>query len=126
MSGIYIPLVMIPRFTSYVGDGDYRSVLLDVSEYAAFVLSVWRGPLVKGVGTGAGLSLTFEDSDDAEVWTTVSGTSAIVTADASSVVSAELTKRWLRVRLELTEDSTDHAVALTCWAMGHLVRREQA
>ena len=125
MSGLYVPLVMIPRFTTYVGAGasPYVSVPLDVSEYESANLTVWRGPLIGEAG--ATLALKFQDSDDADVWSNAS--TPITTADASSVVVLTLRRRWLRASLELAADVSDpqHAVALTCWAIGNLVRRER-
>jgi hypothetical protein len=125
MAGLYVPLVMIPRFTSYVGAGTYTTAPLEVSEYGSFVLTVWRGPLVGNPANGAGLSLVFEQSDDAEIWSAFSGISAITTANTNSVATTDLTMRWLRARMTLTEDSTNHVVAMTCWASGNLVRRER-
>jgi hypothetical protein len=125
MSGLYVPLVMIPRFTSYVGQGTYTTAPLDVSEFAKFTLTVWRGPFVTGTGTGSGMSITFEQSDDAEMWTTFSGISAITSANTSSIVTADLTMRWFRVKADMTEDNVNHVVALTCWAIGNLERRER-
>ena len=124
MAGLNVPLVMIPRFTSYVGAAAYTTAPLDVSEYGSFVLTVWRGPLVGTPVSGAALSLVFEQSDDADVWSTFTGVSAITTANANSVVTADLTMRWFRAKVTLTEDA-NHVVALTCWAVGNLVRRER-
>lgn len=127
MAGLYVPLVMIPRFTSYVGEGEYTTAPLDVTEFAGFNLTIWRGPLVGNLGsaTGAGLSLVFQQSDDAEAWTDLLGISPITTASASSIIAFGLTGRWFRAKLTLTADSTD-IVALTLWAMGNLERRERS
>jgi len=116
-TGLYVPLVMIPRFTTYVGQATYTSAPLDVNDYVAFTLTVWRGPLL---GSGSTLSCVFEVSEDADVWSD-SGISAITTANTSSSVSTTLTRRWLRVKVTLTGADS----ALTCWAIGNLERREQ-
>lgn len=126
MAGLYVPLVMIPRFTSYVGAGEYTTAPLDVTEFSSFNLTIWRGPLVGNLGTatGAGLSLVFQQSDDAEVWTSLLGIAAITTANASDIIAFGLTGRWFRAKLTLTADSTS-IVALTVWAIGNLERRER-
>lgn len=123
MAGELVPLVMIPRFTTYVGASEYLTVPLVVSSYQSVKITVWRGKLVGAPGTGASLNVIFQTSNDAEVWTDVS-MSAITTADASELVEFAMKERWLRVRLVLTED-TDSVVALTLWAVGFLEVREQ-
>ena len=35
-TGLYVPLVMIPRFTTYIGQGTYTTAPLDVSAYSSF------------------------------------------------------------------------------------------
>jgi len=121
MAGLYVPLVMIPRFTSYVGAGTYTSVAMDVSEFAHFILTVWRGPLVSG--TSPTFTMVFEESDDADVWSAFSGISTINTANANSVVESDLTRRWMRVKVTLAQSTS--TIAITCWAIGNLERRER-
>lgn len=126
-AGAYVPLVMVPRFTSYVGAATYTTAPLDVSEFQKFIVTVWRGLLVGSVAGGAALFIQFEWSDDADQdgWFTFFGLSPLTTAGATDVVEAELTHRYLRLKVTLTDDATD-VVALSCWASGHLERRERA
>ena len=124
-TGLYVPLVMIPRFTTYIGQGTYTTAPLDVSAYSSFSLTVWRGPLVSGTGPGAGLNIVFQDSDDTEVWAQLAPTPIVSAGPASTAVSCPLIRRWMRLKLTLTENPTDHIVALTCWAIGNLELRER-
>jgi len=123
MAGEYVPLVMMPRFTTYIGEATFETVALDVSEFEKLVLSVWRGPLLGNTGSGASLEITFETSDDNEHWAPFPYVPAITTAGGTTVVEVELLQRFLRSKVVLTKDGTD-LVALTCWAAGHLDRRE--
>ena len=123
MAGELVPLVMIPRFTTYVGAGDYVTVPLRIDNYQSVKITVWRGKLVGDPVTGAGLSAIFQTSNDAEVWTDVSMT-PVTTADGSTLVEFATLERWLRLRLVLVEDA-NHIVALTLWAVGFLEVREQ-
>jgi hypothetical protein len=124
MAGLYVPLVLVPRFTSYVGEGTYETAPLDVSEFARFSVTVWRGPRVGAGGSGGSFELVFEQSDDAQVWSSFTGVSAITTTDTSSIVATDLTMRWMRVKVTLVDDSND-AAAITCWVVGNLERRER-
>ena len=125
MAGEYVPLVMIPRFTSYIGAAEYVTVALDVSAFYKFDIAFWCGPLVGDDGTGASLSATFETSDDNDTWTEVPEIPAITTPNGHTIGNGLLRPRWLRVKIVLTEDA-DHVVAITCWAAGQLERRQSA
>lgn len=127
MAGAYVPLVLVPRYTSYIGAGEYVTAPLDVTEFSRFVVAVWRGLLVGDPVTGAGLSISFEWSDDADAdgWFGFFGHTPITTPNGDTVVTADLSHRYLRMKITLTEDTQD-VVAITIWAAGHLERREGA
>lgn len=113
MKGPLVPLVMIPRFTSYVGAGTFDTAPLDVERYARFVLRVWRGT---ALGTSPAVTIRFQASHDGITWfdlATVSGFNAEGTVDEA------IAWRWLRARVELT--GTDPA--FSCWAAGVLEER---
>lgn len=126
-TGIAVPLVMVPRFTGYVGPGTYATAPLDVSAYSAAHLTLWRGPLVGDTGSGALFECWFETSHDALEWTRVfpPPLSPVITAtDTSSVADVPVTRRWLRIVVRLTADTSD-VVGITCWASGLLEKRIQ-
>ena len=126
MAGELVPLVMIPRFTTYCGAGSFETVPLLVAAYSRATLTVWRGKLVgnwtPSGGSAATFSLVFQGSHDANTW--VDLTTAITTPDVSSKVEFDLNCRWLRVSVVLTTTLPSPLVgAITCWAAGSLVRR---
>lgn len=129
MAGQFVPVVLIPRFTSYIGDSVCRSVALDVTEFQRCILTVWWGPLVGDTSNGAKFELTLEVSDDNDQWVEPSGFTALTVppenaAGGNSTFDVTLTRRFLRIVASMTEDTTDGVVAVTCWAAGHLERRE--
>jgi hypothetical protein len=124
MAGSLVPLVMLPRYTTLVGQlfGAFTTVPVEVADYQKAILTLWRGP----IRAGATFNLACEESGDREAWTTCSGTSILTQStlpeNDDKVVTATLTKRWFRMRIALTNPSGAQA---TFWAVGHLERRER-
>lgn len=118
MPGANVPLVLLPRFTCLAGATTFRTVPLDVNDYANATVNLWRGALA---GTTPTLGVTFEESTDQNTWTTCGGTVLDLDPgeDEEVQVVAHLQKRWFRLVVEL--DGTDPGV--TCWAVGALERR---
>jgi hypothetical protein len=112
------PFVLIPRYTSYVGENvaaeAFVTVPLDVSRFSLAVLTFWRGPLT---GSGAGFSATFQTSHDADSW--FNAAAAVTSVDTCTKHEIALERRWLRVKIELS--GTD--AAISCWATGSLEER---
>jgi len=127
MKGTVEPFVLIPRYTSYVGenkedggvDNSFATVPLDVSAFSKAVLTFWRGPLLGG--PGAAFSAQFESSHDGVTWFPEGA--AITSTDTSDKHDIDLDRRWFRVRIELTENPTNETVGITCWATGNLEQR---
>ena len=96
-----------------------------MSASAIFTVTAWAFPLIGNTGhtPPASLSLDFEWSDDAETWSTFIGSTPITTPSSQTIVQQDLVHRWLRVKLTLVEDQ-DEVVAVTCWVIGNLERRE--
>lgn len=115
--GIQVPLVMVPRFTSYFGNSVFVTVALQVDRYARCVVTVWRGP-VQGGGVFA---VVLQHSHDAETWQNL-GTVVDPGEDQTIVIAEDLTRRWLRLRIELPVGASTDA-AVTCWASGYLEQR---
>ena len=120
MAGVYVPLVLIPRYTTYCGANgtDFTTIAMDVSDYDKAVMSFWRG---------AGLNLTsitidFEESMDQQFWTSCAGGPF---ADPGAGVEGQfqpvLSKRWMRIKLTVASPSV---AVVTCWCIGFLVQRE--
>lgn len=122
MAGELVPLVMVPRFTTYVGAGVFTTVALDVSAFGAVHLATWMGPLIGDTGAGAALtSAELQQSEDGEDWEILFP--MIAGADQHDLVMSPLPRRYLRARIELAAD-TSSVVAVTCWSTGYLERRE--
>ncbi len=110
MAGQAVPIVLIPRYTSYVGPSTFTTVPLEVTDYARACLTFFRGRCPTS------FAAVFEESHDAAAWTNALGTT-ITTVDTSDQLSIPLTKRWFRVRINLSTSP------ITCWASGLLTRR---
>jgi len=124
MPGSLVPLVMLPRYTTYTGQVEFTTIGMDVTKYETAILSVWRGRL-GGAGT---VQITCEESTDsggvAGSWSPCSGTNTQnfdPGEEAEAQVTATLTKRWFRLRVALTGTNPQ----VTCWAVGFLEDREE-
>ena len=126
MIGELAPLVLAARFTSYLGPGIHSTAPLDVSAYDRAAFEFWRGSLA---GTGADFKAFFEQADEpgpdpattmgdpVSPWSNV--ITPITTPATNSLVTFNLTKRYLRLRIGLTGDEA----AITLWAVGSLRKR---
>lgn len=118
MAGELVPLVMLPRYTTFAGATTFLTIAMDVTEYSKAILNAWRGPL-----SGGGLfKLTCQESTDGLNWADCAGESWPVdpTQDTEDQYDATISRRWFRVKLELTGSTP----AVTCWVVGFLERRE--
>ena len=124
MAGELVPLVMIPRYTSYVGAGEYSTAPMEVSAYSTVYLGVWVGFLrgSDATPTAATLSIILEGSQDADTWTDFNIAPAI--ASGYSVIEMGLYRKWFRMKATLTGNSAINDCAVTCWAVGSFERRE--
>ena len=69
MAGELVPLVLIPRYTTYAGAETFTTIGMEVTDYEKALVNVWRGPLAGG---GA-VVFTFEESTDGTTWSTCTG-----------------------------------------------------
>lgn len=113
-TGPLTTVVLLPRYTSFLGAGEFTTAPLHCDRFSGGRLTVWRGPM--GGGTTYGLSV--EESQDAETWV-----DAIVSPHSSPVdpgagdsltFDIQMSLKWLRVKVELT--GTDPAVST--WLTG--------
>lgn len=125
MAGELVPLVMIPRYTTYAGASDFTSIGMDVSEYESAILNIWRGRIV-GVTTSPAFKVTCEESTDQNVWSTCEGTTAdtLITEDEEKQFLPAMRKRWFRVRITLTgTGGSGDGPVCSCWGVGYLEER---
>jgi hypothetical protein len=123
MAGELVPLVMIPRFTTYAASGTYSTIAMDVTEYQNAILNVWRNA---GVGTAPTFGIKFEESTDQVSWSVCSvtpsgGPNYDPGADSEGQYIAALKKRWFRVSIILGGTGA----VVMCWAVGFLEQRER-
>lgn len=118
MAGEFVPLVMLPRYTSLVGTGDFTTIGMDVSEYSSAYLNCWRGALT---GTSPTFAIVFEESTDQVTWSTcTSGGGGDPGASTEQQYNPTLKKRWFRIKVTLGGTGP----AVSCWAIGFLEKRE--
>ncbi|MFO0931211.1 MAG: hypothetical protein U1E39_00730 [Planctomycetota bacterium] len=121
MAGIYVPLVLLPRYTTLCGatSTSFTTIAMDVSDYEKAVVSFWRAA---GMNLTS-LAITFEESMDQQNWSTCGGGPF---TDPGSLTEGQfspvLTKRWFRINLTLTTGAS--AAIVTCWCIGFLMQRE--
>ncbi len=121
LSGQLTPIVFVPKFTSYVGTGNYRTSPIDVSAYSGGTFVAWRGPLVGDPATHPGLFVVIQDSEDENNWFDLAH--ADLDAVELDTVDITLTRRWLRCNVQLHNDTGTDPAAVTCWCVGSLERR---
>ena len=116
MHGPLVPLVLIPRFTSYVGPGSYASVPLELSRYAFGSVTLWRGPLV---GSSPTYRAYLETSRDGVVWDTVFPIGWDPGANNFEELPVAIMNRLFRIRVLLAGTGA----AVTNWCTGSLELR---
>jgi hypothetical protein len=121
MAGLFVPLVLIPRYSTYCGANatSFTTIGMDVSDYEKAVVSFWRS---NGVGLAA-IAINFQESMDQLNWTTCGG-GPFNDPGAGNEAQFQpvLSKRWFRINVTITAALADAAV--TCWCIGFLMQRE--
>lgn len=108
-------IILIPRYTSFVGLGTFYTTPINVREFCHADVSFWRG---NEFGTITTLGVGLEQSPDLTTWTGLA--SFTTAADDEDCQSADLTMEWLRMAVYMTV-GTDPA--FSCWAVGNFERR---
>ena len=118
MAGELVPLVLVPRYSTYVGAHTFTTIGMEVTDYSKAIVNVWRGAVI---GTSGTFQVSFEESTDQSNWTVcTSGGGGDPGSDTEAQYSPEISKRWFRIKIVV--GGTDPAV--TCWAIGFLELRE--
>ena len=118
MPGVESNLVLLPRFTTLVGEGvEFATLPVDVSRYGTAQLLLWRGELQLTGGTPV-FQAYFEESLDAEDWHPRSSVATPIDPgeDQTYLVNYTFRLKWFRVRIVLGGDGA----MTTCWAEGVL------
>ena len=118
MSGELVPLVLLPRYTTYAGAGTYTTIAMDVTEYQSAIVNVWRGILNGG---GSTVAISFEESTNQVSWTTcTNGTGGDPGVNTETQYTPTLSKRWFRAKVVTTGSEV---VSVMLWAVGFLEMR---
>ena len=119
MESLVIPIVLIPRFTTFAGkDTNFRTHAIAVTEYESIEVFIWRGDLADA---GWSVNFTVEESMDQQSWTTV--IYAAPSAKSEQRTTGTLTKSYVRANLALSASGGDFPI-VTAYAVGNLIRRK--
>ena len=123
MHGMQVPLILVPRFTSYMGARDFISAPIDASRYHAGSLTIWRGALQ---GTSPEFKLYVQFSSDAheDNWIDFPLVSPLQHwadpgANTAQTYGFGAINRWMRCKVTLSGTFPE----VTCWAAGLLAER---
>lgn len=107
-------IVFLPRYTTLVGQRDFTTTPLDVSQYSGVQFQVWRGSMF-----GGKFSIFLEESLDANTWVLGPSTSTEFKfeEDQTRFFSYSFRLRWFRIRAHLYDNVNP---IVTCWAEGLL------
>lgn len=115
--GELVPLVLVPRFSTYAGATEFVTIAMDVTQYQNAIVNAWRAVLL---GTSPTFLMELQESSDQVNWTTCTGGTGFDPGQTTEVQkNAELNKRWFRIKVILTGTG----VVATCWAVGFLEQR---
>ncbi len=123
MKGEMVPLILIPRYTTYVGNQDegFPSVPMEMTAYEDGEVVFWRGELLTSGGVTPDVRFHLEASMDAVAWTPIStgATGMPIPAKTPVSVGVGFSKKWFRVRTVLYGNEA----TVSCWAIGQVNTR---
>jgi hypothetical protein len=123
MAGAMSALVLIPRFTSLVGVGEFTTVPVDVAGYNSAQIELWRGRFaMSGSGAVASFLAFLEESLDGVTWQPVAAVArGHDPGEGNSLVLNHIfSLRWFRVRVTLATTDVAKQPLVTCWVEGML------
>lgn len=113
MQGPLAPVVMLPRYSSFLGAGTYTTVPVNAEAYAKVTLTLWRGRMP---GTDPTFEASFQDSHDGVEWRDLNGSPVDPGDETATTVRYDLERRWFRVKVAI--DATGETAGVSCWAVG--------
>jgi len=115
--GEQVPLVLLPRWTTFAGANTFVTVGLEVTDFDKAVVNVYVQP---GAGTTPTFTVSFEESTDQDNWSACSGgTATAVTPSIETQFTPTITRRWFRIKVTLGGTNP----VMSCWAIGFLQMR---
>lgn len=119
MAGLRVPVVLFPRYSTFLGPMAFPTAFIPVAAYSSIYLEFWHGPITGG----APITITFDESNDAQDLTSCGGGPwSIPMGSGQSPLSASLSKAWLRATLILAGGPSS---GVTCYAQGFFELREK-
>lgn len=125
VAGKNVPVVLLPRFSTFVGPTPCWSAPIPVSPYVSVAFDFWNAAM--NGAPAAGVQVDVQESNDllerqGNTWDTCAGGSPWVRGPGpgQAPLSAVLTKAWMRIGV--TPLGTQPGV--TCHAEGFFERRE--
>jgi hypothetical protein len=109
-------VILIPRYTSFVGIGTFYMAPVNVRDFCQAEVSFWRGGHIGTLGTP---SVVLEESPDLATWRDLA--TFRTSEGTEEVQSVALAVDWLRVVVKVT---TGAVPAFTCWSTGNFERRQ--
>lgn len=117
MNPITVPIVFIPRYTTYAGGGDFVSLPVNVAEYCELRVNVWRGTIV---GPGGTFGFNLQASFDQKTWGDIFG------SDEDPGANTEALYEFLTIRLPYLRSIVRVAgvsTVVTCYAFADFTVR---
>lgn len=118
MAGLQVPIILIPRFSTFVGPEIYRGLALDVTAFSRLTLTAWSG---FQPGASPTVTMTVQGSFDRQQWDDINVPAWSLAPGTEIDVSADLSAPWLRYVLVVSGAGS----MLTCWAQGFGIMRER-
>lgn len=120
MAGQNVPVVLVPRYTTYLGPQQFLGEAIPVSPYERVSVVYWQGPYLSGA---TAVRLYFQQSNDGSTWSDCPGGPWAPTSvlPGEFPFSADLTMAWMRLVVSLTGAGS----GLTCWVRGFFEKRER-
>ena len=112
-----VPVVLLGRYTTVAGEGNFTTIPVSISKFSRIELTVWRGEFED---PGFGYSFRLEESMDQDTWDELAVETP--TSAGQTQVSADLSRSWLRARVNLTVPGSEFPVIST-YAVGFLFLR---
>lgn len=121
MAGRNVPIVLIPRFSTYVGQTTCWSQPIPVSAYSGLTFDFWNATM--NGAPAAGVQIDVQQSNDNVSWETCQGGSPFIRSPGTgqAQLTAVLNKAWMR--FGVTPLGTQPGI--TCWAQGFFELRER-
>ena len=120
MAGRNVPVVLVPRYTTYLGNQGFPTQPIPVAAYSKITIDFWHGP-IQGAGP-PGVGISFTESNDLENWVGCTGGPWFVPSGVGELqFSADLTRAWFQFLVVPTGGNP----GVTCWAQGFFELREK-